>query len=124
MIKKAILTPFQKFVKIESFSGILLMFATIIALVWANSSFGDSYQSLWQFKIGFTTESFELNKPLILWINDGLMAIFFFLIGLEIKRELLIGELNSIKKNSLPTIWGLGWNVSASRYIYNAEPRT
>lgn len=102
MIKKVLLTPFQKFVKIESFSGILLMFATLIALVWANSSFGDSYQSLWQFKIGFTTESFELNKPLILWINDGLMAIFFFLIGLEIKREFLIGELNSLKKMAFP----------------------
>jgi len=108
MIKKTLLTPFQKFVKIESFSGILLMFTTLIALVWANSSFGDSYQSLWQFKIGFTTESFELNKPLILWINDGLMAIFFFLIGLEIKRELLIGELNSIKKIAFPLFGALG----------------
>ncbi|MDX5584567.1 MAG: Na+/H+ antiporter NhaA [Aureibaculum sp.] len=108
MIKKTLLTPFQKFVKIESFSGILLMFTTLIALVWANSSFGDSYQSLWQFKIGFTTESFELNKPLILWINDGLMAIFFFLIGLEIKRELLIGELNSVKKIAFPLFGALG----------------
>ena len=108
MIKKVILTPFQKFVKIESFSGILLMFATLIALVWANSSFGDSYQSLWQFKIGFTTERFELNKPLILWINDGLMAIFFFLIGLEIKREFLIGELNSLKKMAFPLFGALG----------------
>ncbi len=72
MSQKNILSPFQKFVKIESFSGILLLTATIVALVWANSPFGDSYQSLWQYKIGFTTESFELNKPLILWINDGL----------------------------------------------------
>jgi len=108
MIKKVFLTPFQKFVKIESFSGILLMIATLVALVWANSRFGDSYQSLWQFKIGFTTESFELNKPLILWINDGLMAIFFFLIGLEIKRELLIGELNSLKKIAFPLFGALG----------------
>ena len=98
MIKKVILSPFQKFVKIESFSGILLLSATIIALVWANSSLSDSYQSIWQYKIGFTTQNFELNKPIILWINDGLMAIFFFLIGLEIKREFLIGELNSVKK--------------------------
>jgi NhaA family Na+:H+ antiporter len=98
MIKKVFLTPFQKFVKIESFSGILLMIATLIALIWANSPYGESYVSIWQYKVGFTTDAFELNKPLILWINDGLMAIFFFLIGLEIKRELLIGELNSIKK--------------------------
>ena len=108
MIKKKILSPFQKFVEIESFSGILLLIATIIAIVWANSPFGDSYQSIWQYKIGFTTENFELNKPLILWINDGLMAIFFFLIGLEIKREFLIGELNSIKKISFPIFGALG----------------
>jgi len=108
MIKNKVLSPFQKFVKIESFSGILLLIATIIAIVWANSPFGDSYQSIWQYNFGFTTENFELNKPLILWINDGLMAVFFFLIGLEIKREFLIGELNSIKKISFPIFGALG----------------
>ena len=108
MIQKALISPFQKFVKIESFSGILLLSATIIALVWANSPFQDIYQSLWQYKIGFTTESFELNKPLLLWINDGLMAIFFFLIGLEVKREFLIGELNSMKKIAFPLVGALG----------------
>jgi NhaA family Na+:H+ antiporter len=108
MIKKVILTPFQKFVKIESFSGLLLLGATILALIWANSPYGDLYQSLWNFKIGFTTEFFSLNKPLILWINDGFMAIFFFLIGLEIKREFLIGELNSIKKITFPLMGALG----------------
>ncbi|MFT4697839.1 MAG: NhaA family Na+:H+ antiporter [Flavobacteriaceae bacterium] len=108
MIKKNILSPFQKFVQIESFSGILLFIATILALIWANSSFGESYQLLWQYKIGFTSSHFELNKPLILWINDGLMAIFFFLIGLEIKREFLIGELNSVKKIAFPLFGALG----------------
>ena len=108
MTQKDILSPFQKFVKIESLSGILLLAATIIALVWANSPFGDSYKNLWQYNIGFTSESFELNKPLLLWINDGLMAIFFFLIGLEIKREFLIGELNSAKKIAFPFFGALG----------------
>ena len=108
MIKKIVLTPFQKFVKIESFSGILLLIATLIALVWANSQFGDSYQSIWQYKIGFTSPHFELSKPLILWINDGLMAVFFFLIGLEIKREFQIGELNSLKKVSFPLFGAMG----------------
>lgn len=107
MINK-VLTPFQKFAKIESFSGILLFAATICALVWANSPFSDSYQELWQFKIGFTSDSFELSKPLILWINDGLMAVFFFLIGLEIKRELMIGELNSLKKMAFPLFGAIG----------------
>ena len=108
MKKKYFLTPFQKFVKIESFSGILLLFTTIVALVWANSSFGNTYRELWQYDIGIVTDSFEFKKPLILWINDGLMAIFFFLIGLEIKRELLIGELNSMKKITFPLVGALG----------------
>ncbi|QWX84885.1 Na+/H+ antiporter NhaA [Cellulophaga sp. HaHaR_3_176] len=105
---KRLLTPFQKFVKIEGFSGILLLMSTIIALVWANSGFGDSYAALWNYKIGIASEGFELKKPLLLWINDGLMAIFFFLIGLEIKREVLIGELNSIKKLAFPLFGALG----------------
>ncbi|SDE98764.1 sodium/proton antiporter, NhaA family [Pricia antarctica] len=108
MIAKVILTPFQKFVKIESFSGILLFGATVIAMVWANSGFSESYQALWSYNIGLGTESFELSKPLILWINDGLMAVFFFLIGLEIKRELIIGELNSLRKASFPLIAAIG----------------
>lgn len=108
MVNKFIISPFQKFVKIESFSGILLFIATIVALVWANSSFGHLYESLWNYKIGINTQNFELTKPLILWVNDGLMAIFFFLIGLEIKRELLIGELNSVKKASLPLFAAIG----------------
>ena len=108
MIKKEFLTPFQKFVKIESFSGILLMLATVLALIWANSPYGDVYREIWQYEIGIVTESFEFKKPLILWINDGLMAIFFFLIGLEIKRELLIGELNSPKKIAFPLVGAIG----------------
>jgi len=108
MIRKRILNPFQKFVNIESFSGILLLTATIIALIWANSPFKESYQSIWQYKIGFSTDHFEIYKPLVLWINDGLMAIFFFLIGLEIKREFLIGELNSMKKMAFPLFGALG----------------
>ena len=103
-----LLTPFQKFVKIESFGGILLLLATLIALFWANSSFGDSYSSLWDYKVGLKTEGFELYKPLLLWVNDGLMAIFFFLIGLEIKREVKIGELNSFKKMAFPLFGAIG----------------
>src|SRR5210317_356778 len=126
MIKKRILTPFQQFVKIESLSGILLMLATLVALVWANSQFGESYQSLWQYKVGFTSPHFELNKPLILWVNDGLMAVFFFLIGLEIKREFLIGELNSMKKISFPLFGALGGMLVPVLFylILNENPGT
>ncbi|WP_028377326.1 Na+/H+ antiporter NhaA [Leeuwenhoekiella sp. MAR_2009_132] len=102
------ITPFQKFVKIESSGGILLLLATLTALIWANSPLGSSYAALWDFKIGIKTEHFELYKPLILWVNDGFMTIFFFLIGLEIKREVLIGELNSLKKMAFPLFGAVG----------------
>ena len=101
-------TPFQKFVKIEGFGGILLLIATLTALIWANSALGASYTSIWNYKVGIKTESFELYKPLLLWVNDGLMTVFFFLIGLEIKREVLIGELNSFKKMAFPLFGAIG----------------
>ncbi|TXD53902.1 MULTISPECIES: Na+/H+ antiporter NhaA [unclassified Polaribacter] len=126
MIQKILLTPFQKFIKIEGFSGILLLLSTIIALIWANSAFGDSYAALWEYKIGISSENFELKKPLILWINDGLMAIFFFLIGLEIKREVLIGELNSMKKLAFPLFGALGGVIApvALFMLLNQNPAT
>ena len=108
MVKRILITPFQKFVRIESLSGILLFGATLLAVILANSPLSERIQSIWQYKIGFGTSGFTLVKPLILWINDGLMAIFFFLIGLEIKRELLIGELNSVKKASFPLFAAIG----------------
>ncbi|MGB1269684.1 MAG: Na+/H+ antiporter NhaA [Flavobacteriaceae bacterium] len=108
MIKNILLTPFQKFVKTESLGGMLLFGATIIALIWANSSYGEHYANLLQQNIGISFQNFELKKPLILWINDGLMAIFFFLIGLELKRELLIGEINTVKKAAFPFVAALG----------------
>jgi NhaA family Na+:H+ antiporter len=101
-------SPFQKFVSIESLGGILLFVAALFAFLWANSSLGSSYEALWNYKIGIKTQDLDLVKPLRLWVNDGLMAIFFFLIGLEIKRELKIGELNSPKKAALPLLAAFG----------------
>lgn len=126
MIQKTIIKPFQKFVKIESLSGLLLFGATLLALIWANSTYSDSYFHLWQQKIGFKFSEFELIKPLILWINDGLMAVFFFLIGLEIKREVLIGELNSFKKASFPLLAALGGMIiPMAIYLWmNQNPET
>lgn len=123
---KKLLSPFQKFVQIESFSGILLLSMTILALILANSSFSEGYQSFWQYEIGFITPFLELQKPLILWINDGLMAVFFFLIGLEIKREFLIGELNSMKKIAFPLFGALGGMlVPVLFYLFlNSNPQT
>jgi NhaA family Na+:H+ antiporter len=107
-MKNIFLTSFQKFVKTESLAGNLLFGATILALIWANSPWAEIYENIWQTKFGISLGNFELHKPLILWINDGLMAIFFFLIGLELKRELLVGEINTLKKASFPFIAALG----------------
>lgn len=111
MLTNKKLSPFQKFVKIESLSGVLLFSAMLLALILANSPLAAKFQSIWEYKIGISASGFELIKPLILWINDGLMAVFFFLIGLEIKRELLLGELNSVKKASFPLFAAIGGMV-------------
>jgi len=103
--------PFERFFKLESSGSILLFIATIAALIIANSPLNELYNFIWEqpLKIGFDT--LKLEKPLILWINDGLMAIFFFVIGLEIKREILVGELNNLQKASLPIFGAIGGMV-------------
>lgn len=103
-----IINPLNKFIKMEAFSGILLMIVTVLALYLANSAFSDAYFGFFQKKLTLSVEGFSLDKPLILWINDGLMAIFFFLVGLEIKRETQIGELSSINKAVLPAFAAIG----------------
>lgn len=107
-----IVEPFQEFVRQESFAGILLLASTIVALIWANSTWGSSYAALWDtpFTIGFG-ETLALQKPLLLWINDGLMAIFFFVVGLEIKREILVGELSSPRHAAVPIAAAIGGMV-------------
>jgi len=126
MIDKLVVNPFKKFINIESFSGILLFCATIAALIWANSSYSDIYDSIWEYELGINTQSFDLTKPLILWINDGLMAIFFFVIGLELKRELLIGELDSLKKASFPILAAIGGMlIPVALFLFlNENPET
>jgi NhaA family Na+:H+ antiporter len=103
-----ILLPFEEFTHAEASSGILLLLCTVIALVWANSPWASTYTSLWQTKISIGVGSFALAKPLLLWINDGLMAVFFFVVGLEIKREVLVGELASLRQALLPITAALG----------------
>ena len=87
----------------------LLILATVVALFWANSSFYPAYHHLWyEMKVGFTWGGFKLIGSLHHWINDGLMALFFFTVGLEIKREIIGGELSSLKKASLPIMAAVG----------------
>lgn len=100
--------PLDKFIRLETSSSIILFAATVSALVLANSPLSDSFMGIWKNEITFSLPGFELSKPILKWINDGLMAVFFFLIGLEIKREIYTGELSSIKKASLPVLAAVG----------------
>lgn len=99
---------FQKFFKKESAGGILLMVAAVLAIIVANSPFSNLYTALLDVPVEIKIGALHIAKPLILWINDGLMAIFFFLIGLELKRELLEGELSEPKKIILPAFAAIG----------------
>ncbi|MFM7084424.1 MAG: Na+/H+ antiporter NhaA [Hyphomicrobium sp.] len=96
------------FVHHESAGGILLLFATLAALALANSPFAELYTSVLHAHLGSHLEPLGLNKSILHWINDGLMTIFFFLVGLEIKRELLFGELSSVQKALFPFVAALG----------------
>jgi NhaA family Na+:H+ antiporter len=100
--------PIQEFLHQQASGGILLIIATVIALVWANSPFSESYHHLWHSYVKIDVGGVGLNYSLHHWINDGLMVIFFFVVGLEIKRELLVGELSSVKKAALPIAAALG----------------
>ena len=106
-----ILAPFREFTAREASGGVLLMAAALIALVWANSPFADSYDSLWKTTFTIGAGDFTLAKSLHLWINDGLMAIFFLVVGLEIKREVLVGELASARRATLPIAAAVGGAV-------------
>lgn len=102
----------SRFINEEAYGGILLILTTLAALVWANSSFYESYHHIWhEFKIGFVWGDLNMVASLHHWINDGLMALFFFVIGLEIKREIMGGELSSFKKASLPIAAAIGGMV-------------
>jgi NhaA family Na+:H+ antiporter len=107
---KFISDPLKSFIKLETASSIILFLVSIFAIIWANSSYGYLYEEIWykKFTIGFINSDFHLSKSLILWINDGLMAIFFFVIGLEVKREILAGELTTLRKASLPIFAAIG----------------
>lgn len=99
---------FDRFFKQESSSSVLLLGITIITLLFVNLGFYDIYYDLLHQKLTFGIADFVLSKTLVLWINDGLMAVFFFVIGLEVKREILIGELSSLRKASLPVVAACG----------------
>lgn len=99
---------FERFLNSEQASGIVLILATLTALVLANSAWGPAIQAMWQTKIGLAAAGIDLRLTLAHWINDGLMSIFFLLIGLEIERELYIGKLAKPREALLPAVAALG----------------
>lgn len=114
-----LLQPLHAFFSAESAGGIVLMIAAIAALIWANSPAGDSYPHFWHLKLSISAGSLSHSMSFEHWVNDGLMVIFFLLVGLEIKRELLLGELASIRRAALPVAAAIGGMIVPA-LIYTA----
>jgi NhaA family Na+:H+ antiporter len=107
-VEKWVLRPIGQFMGNSTSSGIVLFFSAALALILSNSPWAGAFQELWQVKFKIGIGSFEINKSLQYWINDGLMSMFFFVVGLELKREILAGELSEPRKAVLPVVAGLG----------------
>lgn len=103
-----VLTPLEEFIHRQTTSGILLMFCAIAALYIANSDWNEAYHHLLQMKLTVGVEGFQISKSIHHWINDGLMALFFFVVGLELKREILVGELADAQQALFPIIAAIG----------------
>jgi NhaA family Na+:H+ antiporter len=121
MVKKIQLTTFQRFFRTETVGGSILLLFAIAALALANSPLAEVYEQLWRIPLTVGTVDYSLSLTLHQWINDALMAAFFLLVGLEIKRELLVGELASVKKAALPISCALGGMIvpAAIYWMFN-----
>ena len=115
----SILTPIEEFIHRQTTSGILLMLCAIIALFIANSPWFEAYHHILQTKISLGVGNWKLELSAHHWINDGLMALFFFVVGLELKRELLVGELSNLKAALLPIIAAIGGMVLPALIYYS-----
>ncbi len=117
-----ILTPFEEFVHRQTTSGLLLMATAILALVLANSGFASVYQHWVHTPISFNVGDWSLEKTLHHWVNDGLMALFFFLVGLELKREIMVGELAVPRQAALPILAAIGGMVVPALVYFAFNP--
>ena len=126
MAKQISLVPFREFFRSEQIGGIILLFCVTISLSIANSDLAISFENLLETNLGYNTSSIQLEYSILLWINDGLMAIFFLLVGLEIKREVIEGELSSPQKAMMPIIAAVGGMLfpAATYAILNAGSLT
>jgi NhaA family Na+:H+ antiporter len=119
---RRLLTPVDRFLSVEASSGILLLVAAVIALVWANSPWHEVYEGLLHLPLGLKFGRFSFERSVHFWINDGLMVVFFFVVGLEIKRELYGGELSTVRRAALPAIAALGGMLvpAGIYFLFNA----
>ncbi|HEX2176647.1 MAG TPA: Na+/H+ antiporter NhaA [Nocardioidaceae bacterium] len=111
--------PIAGFLQVEAAGGIILLLAAVLAMVWANSPWAGSYEALWQTEVSLNFGGFELSEDLRHWVNDALMVIFFFVVGLEIKYEIVAGELRDPKAASVPIIAAFG-GMAVPALIYAA----
>jgi Na+:H+ antiporter, NhaA family len=107
LVTRTLVMPIQEFIHIQGVSSIVLLLAAIVALMWANSPWHESYHQVWDMELNLS----RLTLPVHAWINDALMAIFFFLVGMEIKHEIVHGELSDMRRASLPIVAALGGMV-------------
>src|SRR5688572_18993091 len=127
VIRKIKLTKlFIEFFNGEQASGAILILCTITAILIANSAFGDTFINFWHTELGFEWNSFHLKYELEYWVNDGFMAVFFLLIGLEIERELYIGELSDLKNATLPIFAAVGGMATPAilHFLFNLGTET
>ncbi|MBM4327124.1 MAG: Na+/H+ antiporter NhaA [Deltaproteobacteria bacterium] len=117
-----LLRPVRTFVSLQFSGGLVILVMTALALYWANSSFGTLYERLLHTHFSIAAYGHALDKPLHFWINEGLMTLFFFVVGLEIKREVLIGELASFKQAALPAAAAVGGMLAPAAFYYLLNP--
>ncbi len=114
--------PLDRFLRLEAASGILLLVTAAIALLWANSPLAPHYHTLWQTSLGVTVGGVDATRPLSWWVNDVLMVLFFFVVGLEIRREVAFGELATGRRAALPAAAALGGMLApAAMYVALAD---
>lgn len=118
-VARLLARPMRNFLDREAAGGLVLLIATVAALIWANSPFGASYQTFWGTEVSIDAGPLHLAEDLRHWVNDALMVIFFFVVGLEIKRELVTGELNDRRKAALPALAAFG-GMAVPALIYVA----
>jgi NhaA family Na+:H+ antiporter len=118
VVSDFLISPLRQFMALEASSGILLLLVTAVALVWANSGAAHSYHVLWETPFGVQFGEHTLMRPLHFWVNDALMAVFFFVVGLDIKREIVAGELRQWQTAALPFFAAVGGMVGPGLIFY------